>query len=119
MISLFKKSLNLNATTHLVKHSIFARAFSSSTLAPSITPALSYYVERSTFRSLPVYTEFRNNNTRKLTLIRKITGNIDQLKADLEPIVGPDIKINKNTNTVIIKGIFLREVREFLTKKGF
>ncbi|PVV00594.1 hypothetical protein BB560_005020 [Smittium megazygosporum] len=94
---------------------VATRSLSVSSLAP-----LRYHVNRTQFKSLPVYTEFRNNGTRKLTLVRRIEGDIEQLKSELEPIVGKEnISMKKINNSLVIKGIFLREIRAYLQKRGF
>ncbi|KAJ9061865.1 54S ribosomal protein img2, mitochondrial [Entomophthora muscae] len=51
---------------------------------PSEVCTLPYFVRRTKFLSLPVYTEYRNAGTRLLTVIRRIQGDPQQLVADLQ-----------------------------------
>ncbi|OLY83706.1 39S ribosomal protein L49, mitochondrial [Smittium mucronatum] len=103
------------------------RSFSSKYLIPdskesntSTKSQLKYFIQRTPFKSLPVYSEFKNNGSQKLTIIRKIEGDLSSLVADLAPLFGREnISIKKINNSVLIKGICTREVRQFLTKKGF
>lgn len=48
----------------------------ASTLSELQTPRLSYHVERSERGNLPVYSEYRNGRSNRLTVVRKISGNV-------------------------------------------
>ncbi|KAF9082391.1 hypothetical protein BGX29_009510 [Mortierella sp. GBA35] len=86
------------------------------------TPALprTYFVERTKAGQLPVYSEFKNAGTRPLTIIRKIQGNATALKTDLlTTYPGAEIRVNERSNQVILKGMVMDDVRQWLTIKGF
>ncbi|KAF9579886.1 hypothetical protein BGW38_003673, partial [Lunasporangiospora selenospora] len=69
---------------------------------------------------LPVYSEFRNNGTRALTIVRKIEGNATALKTDiLVTYPGAEIRVNERTNQIILKGCVGEDIRQWLTAKGF
>ncbi|KAJ9059559.1 54S ribosomal protein img2, mitochondrial [Entomophthora muscae] len=74
---------------------------------PSEVCTLPYFVRRTKFLSLPVYTE-------------RIQGDPQQLVADLQTSF-PEWKIgfNKINQHVIVKGLKHHEVRDWLTEKGF
>ncbi|KAJ1643024.1 mitochondrial large ribosomal subunit [Coemansia asiatica] len=101
-----------------------------STLATSVTASSSacsqlvkypYFVRRTRFQSLPVYRDIKNGNTRKLTVIRRIEGDLEALRSDLTQTFGPDtqITVKKLSQQLVIKGDCKRSVQEWLTKKGF
>ncbi|RUS23019.1 mitochondrial large subunit ribosomal protein-domain-containing protein [Endogone sp. FLAS-F59071] len=82
-----------------------------------------YFVSRSANNNLPVYTDIRNGRTRRLTIIRRIEGNVDKLRQDLLELF-PDkashpITINRTNNHIVIKGFRQHEVAMWLAKKGF
>ncbi|KAF9986247.1 hypothetical protein BGZ75_002051 [Mortierella antarctica] len=79
-----------------------------------------YFVERTKAGQLPVYSEFKNAGTRPLTIIRKIQGNATALKTDLlTTYPGADVRVNDRSNQVILKGLVMDDVRQWLTAKGF
>ncbi|XP_062456813.1 large ribosomal subunit protein mL49 [Rhea pennata] len=87
-------------------------------------PALPYFVRRSRMHNVPVYRQLTKGN-RKMTVIRKIEGDIwaleGELKAFLAPLAGrqPLTQVNELTGTLRIKGHFDGEVRAWLLQKGF
>ncbi|PVZ96568.1 hypothetical protein BB558_002178 [Smittium angustum] len=119
------KHSSINGNSLIFKTLAKSRNFSSTIKCQNInlvTPKdqLPYFIQRTQFKSLPIYTEFRNNGSRKLTMIRKVEGNIGLLKSELDKIFGSEnVVIKKINNSIVIKGICVREVRQFLTKKGF
>ncbi|KAG0071261.1 mitochondrial large subunit ribosomal protein-domain-containing protein [Linnemannia elongata] len=79
-----------------------------------------YFVERTKAGQLPVYSEFKNAGTRPLTIIRKIQGNATALKTDLlVTYPNTEIRVNERSNQVILKGLVMDDVRQWLTVKGF
>ncbi|KAF9335187.1 54S ribosomal protein L49, mitochondrial [Linnemannia elongata] len=79
-----------------------------------------YFVERTKAGQLPVYSEFKNAGSRPLTIIRKIQGNATALKTDLlVTYPNTEIRVNERSNQVILKGLVMDDVRQWLTVKGF
>ncbi|MGH0189802.1 UNVERIFIED_CONTAM: hypothetical protein FKN15_038733 [Acipenser sinensis] len=64
---------------------------------------LPYTVRRSRMHNIPVYTDITHGN-RKMTVIRKITG---------------DIWVNEVTMSIRVKGYYDTELKAWLTEKGF
>ncbi|KAG0339423.1 hypothetical protein BG004_006828 [Podila humilis] len=99
----------------------------SETIATSTTSVTSssplpkaYFVERTKSGQLPVYSEYRNAGTRCLTVIRKIQGNATALKTDLlETYPNAEVRVNDRSNQVILKGLVMDDVRQWLNAKGF
>ncbi|KAG0024842.1 hypothetical protein BGZ80_003701 [Entomortierella chlamydospora] len=91
---------------------------SSTATKPSLPRT--YFVERTKSGQLPVYSEFKNAGSRPLTIIRKIQGNARALRTDLLMIYPKaDIRLNERNNQVILKGLVMDDVRQWLTAKGF
>ncbi|KAF9974839.1 54S ribosomal protein L49, mitochondrial [Actinomortierella ambigua] len=107
-----------------------SRAFSTSTRALEGSAAAStgtpkpalpkaYFVSRTKNGQLPVYSEF-SNTTKAETIIRRIQGDAKALRADiLRTYPGAEIKVNERSNQVILKGLVMDDVRQWLTAKGF
>lgn len=73
--------------------------------APKEGEKLLYHVTRTKSQQLPVYTDVKNSN-RKLTLVRKIAGNVNVLKNELQEYIGlanDRIAVNDLTNNIVIK----------------
>ncbi|KAF9390468.1 hypothetical protein CPB97_009178 [Podila verticillata] len=102
---------SLNAT-------VSKTASSSSSVTSPLPKA--YFVERTKSGQLPVYSEYKNAGTRTLTVIRKIQGNATALKTDiLTTYPGAEVRVNERSNQVILKGLVMDDVRQWLTAKGF
>ncbi|KAF9907112.1 hypothetical protein EC991_011330 [Linnemannia zychae] len=105
--------------------SLDAAATSTVTATPAATSNATklprtYFVERTKAGQLPVYSEFKNAGTRPLTIIRKIQGNATALKTDLlTTYPGAEVRVNERSNQVILKGLVMDDVRQWLTVKGF
>ncbi|KAF9542951.1 hypothetical protein KI688_011933 [Linnemannia hyalina] len=101
-------------------------ATSTSAAAPAVSATKTtslprtYFVERTKAGQLPVYSEFKNAGTRPLTVIRKIQGNATALKTDLlVTYPNAEVRVNERSNQVILKGLVMDDVRQWLTVKGF
>ncbi|XP_067170872.1 large ribosomal subunit protein mL49 [Apteryx mantelli] len=87
-------------------------------------PALPYFVRRSRMHNVPVYRDLTHGN-RKMTVIRKIEGDIWALEGSSRPSWGgargrePLTQVNELTGTLRIKGYFDGEVKAWLLEKGF
>jgi large subunit ribosomal protein L49 len=87
---------------------------------PTQVSNLPYFVKRTKYLSLPIYSEFKNGRSRTLTVIRRIEGDREALRNDLSSIVPrKDITVDRVTGHLIVKGLKVHEVRDFLTSKGF
>ncbi|KAL2917102.1 hypothetical protein HK105_203166 [Polyrhizophydium stewartii] len=69
---------------------------------------------------LPVYSEFRNGKTRKMTLVRDVRGDIGQLKRDLGTFIPEErIQIKAGGTKLEITGDYISEIRGWLTQRRF
>lgn len=86
-----------------------------------VSPPL-YHVARSKTNNLPVYTDFKRGGNLHLTSVRKITGDLQQLRDELRSWLqkkDEDVTINTLTRVVVIKGHCKPRVEEFLKARGF
>ncbi|XP_057686701.1 mitochondrial ribosomal protein L49 [Corythoichthys intestinalis] len=87
-------------------------------------PALPYMIRRSRMHNIPVYTDVTHGN-RHMTLVRKVEGDIWALERDvkeyLKKVTGRELptQVNEVTMTLRVKGYFDKELKEWLTSKGF
>lgn len=80
-----------------------------------------YFVERSSTGNLPVYTDYKSGGNKLVTEIRKITGNIVQLRNDLQAQL-PNIpknawKIRPQSKKIVIEGNVAPELKRVLRNK--
>jgi large subunit ribosomal protein L49 len=89
-------------------------------------PNLPYFVSRTESNELPVYSDFKRGGNLKLTLVRKISGEVgvlrDALRETLKLSVGLDkdrVVVNERTRQVVIKGQYKDQVVRFLRERRF
>jgi len=82
-----------------------------------------FFVRRTSNNTLPVYTDIRNGLTRKLTIIRKVEGDVDALVSHLKkdfPKVPDSVFVSKPyLQQVVIKGFVRDEIMIWLAQMGF
>lgn len=79
-----------------------------------------YDVLRTSNGALPVYTEYKNGRSRILTIIRRIEGDLHNLRDDLcKFIPSESVQIKQPQNHIVIQGNKQRSVRYWLTAIGF
>ncbi|GAA5975832.1 hypothetical protein JCM5350_000747 [Sporobolomyces pararoseus] len=80
-----------------------------------------YFVPRSQFGELPVYSDVRNGGTRVLTIIRKVHGDVSELHKDLSEFLQSSATsfVKPQSQQVVVKGDWVREVKEWLAHRGF
>lgn len=87
-------------------------------------PPLPYMIRRSRMHNIPVYTDLTHGN-RKTTLVRKVEGDIWALEKDvkqhLKEVTGKELptQVNEVTMTLKVKGHFDKELKDWLTGRGF
>ncbi|PRP74715.1 mitochondrial 54S ribosomal protein IMG2 [Planoprotostelium fungivorum] len=78
-----------------------------------------YFIRRNKNNNLPVYSDFRNANSRRLTVVSKYTGNVQELKTDIQTVLGPQAEITEKVGRLEIKGNYVSSLKEWMTKVGF
>lgn len=79
-----------------------------------------YFVERTKSGNLPVYLETKGGGTKLITVILKISGNIINLRNELQECL-PNIERDKwsvvmQSKKIILKGNHISEVKKVLSK---
>ena len=83
-----------------------------------VSPDVPFKVERTNFGNLPVYTDYKNSGMRKITIIRRLYGDIDEFKTELAKICGNQ-EIYEKIGKVEVKGIHVEKVNLWLRRLGF
>ncbi|XP_054846952.1 39S ribosomal protein L49, mitochondrial isoform X2 [Eublepharis macularius] len=87
-------------------------------------PAFPYFVRRSRMHNIPVYRKM-THGCRKLTVIRKIEGDIWALEKEVKEFLTelsgktPPTQVNEIACFILIKGYFDEELKKWLMDKGF
>ncbi|KAK3814415.1 MAG: mitochondrial large subunit ribosomal protein-domain-containing protein [Benniella sp.] len=114
----------LNAPASTSKTTATASEVVAKAAAPKATspPPLpkSYFVERTKSGQLPVYRDIRNGGTRELIIVRKIQGDAGALRTQmLQTYPGTDIRVNERSNQLVLQGLPIGSIRQWLILKGF
>jgi large subunit ribosomal protein L49 len=85
---------------------------------PDQTPNLPFLVERTEVgKSLPVYTEYKGGRTKVVTILRKIKGDVNILKAEVEKVVGREVVVKPGK--LVVDGNHHMRLKSYLTGLGF
>ena len=79
---------------------------------------LPFYVDRTHSSNLPVYTDIKMGGSRKCTVIRKVTGDVDEFKAELAKVVSNAPIVDK-MGRVEVTGLHSQKVKLWLMRLGF
>lgn len=133
-LSAFRSSVHMSFLRPLAlpQTAIFARFLSTSTPATAASPSssaaaspeqLTYRVNRTPSKQLPIYLLAKRGGNLKQTRLRKIEGDITKLKDDLQQALGitedKEIQINQLTRHIIVKGHRKPEIAKFLEERKF
>ena len=77
-----------------------------------------FEIVRTTFGNLPVYSDYKNNGMRKLTIIRRVYGDIEEFKKELSKIVS-NSEIYEKTGRIAVKGLHVEKINLWLRRLGF
>ncbi|KHJ31969.1 putative mitochondrial large ribosomal subunit [Erysiphe necator] len=106
-------------TLNQVKEPLAAQKTSINT---ALKNNLGYKVERTPSNQLPIYHLIKNGGNKKITRIRKIQGNLQELRNDLRKalnLTDKECTINSTTGHVLVKGHKKQEISKFLTDQNF
>ncbi|TNV75398.1 hypothetical protein FGO68_gene16241 [Halteria grandinella] len=79
---------------------------------------LPFNIERTHKGNVPVYTDYRVGGMRKVTVVRKITGDIDEFKMELAKVVS-NAPIEEKMGRIEINGMHSDKVKLWLRRLGF
>ncbi|KAJ2842849.1 mitochondrial large ribosomal subunit [Coemansia brasiliensis] len=90
------------------------------TAANSVPRTYPYFINRTRFQSLPVYVDVKNGKTRRLTIVRRIEGDINAFHRDITNALNLETLAIKNASSqLVFRGDCAQEIRKWLTEKGF
>jgi large subunit ribosomal protein L49 len=79
---------------------------------------LPFQISRTHTGNLPIYTDYRNDRTRKLTIIRRISGDINDFKEELAKVVS-NAPISEKVGRLEVKGLHKPVIEVWLRRLGF
>ncbi|TAQ87618.1 hypothetical protein B7494_g4042 [Chlorociboria aeruginascens] len=97
-------------------------SISSPQTPTSVNPPHPYRVVRTPFNGLPIYLLAKRGGNLKQTRLRKIEGDINTLRTELQEALGleeKEVVINQLTKHIIIRGWRKPEVQKFLEDRKF
>ena len=94
------------------------RLFTHNNEPLGLLEALPFEIERTHTGNLPVYTDLRAGGSRKLTVVRKIYGDVDAFKTELSKVVS-NSPIEEKMGRLEINGSHSQKVKLWLTRLGF
>jgi large subunit ribosomal protein L49 len=81
------------------------------------TEHLPFQIKRTANKQLPVYSDIRNGRTRYLTIVRKFSGDVKELKEELERLLG--LPVTEKVGKLVIPGKHVATVKNWLKQLGF
>jgi large subunit ribosomal protein L49 len=82
------------------------------------TENLPFMIERTHLGNLPVYSEYRNNRSKKVTIIRKLYGDSGEFSEELSKVVSNAV-IEERNGRIEVKGIHTKNIKTWLLRLGF
>jgi large subunit ribosomal protein L49 len=129
-----KSNPNLTSAPAIAAATSLLQAPYSQAIQPTpAPPALPYTISRTyPGHQLPVYTLTKAGGSKHLTKVRKITGDLNALKADLTKALGVEggmtnrrgekveaVSVNWQNNQVIVRGWRGPEIKTWAENRGF
>lgn len=74
---------------------------------------------RTPTQQLPVYSDIRNGASRRVTVLRRYTGDIKELKEELTRLLGEEVKIEEKSASLQINGHHVIKLKRWLRRLGF
>eukprot|EP00455_Lapot_gusevi_P029677 TRINITY_DN317_c0_g1_i3.p1 TRINITY_DN317_c0_g1~~TRINITY_DN317_c0_g1_i3.p1 ORF type:complete len:152 (-),score=13.25 TRINITY_DN317_c0_g1_i3:64-519(-) len=82
-----------------------------------VPDSISFKVERTSSKFLPVYTDYKNGGTRVLTLLRKIKGDVKNLQEEVSKLTG--LPVTVRPGRIEVPGNQRQLLCQWLTRMGF
>jgi len=77
-----------------------------------------FKVFRSKNGNLPVYRDYKFRRAKVTTILRRFTGNVDELKSELKKVVEPAV-VEEKVGKIVIHGDKFVPVKQWLRGLGF
>lgn len=82
------------------------------------TAHLPFHVQRTKSENLPVYRDYRRGRHTKMTIIRRISGDFEELMAELKKVCS-NADVESKVGKIIVRGLHKHVVIDYLTRLGF
>ncbi|KAH7369771.1 mitochondrial large subunit ribosomal protein-domain-containing protein, partial [Rhexocercosporidium sp. MPI-PUGE-AT-0058] len=116
-LSQLRKSSTSNSSSTLTSpSSALPTSSMPSTSTSPATPIKPYLILRTPSNKLPIYHLSKRGGNKKLTRVRKIEGDVNMLRMDLQKELGvgeKDVVVNQLTRQVIVKGHMKSQIEKF------
>lgn len=87
------------------------------------TDALPFRVLRTKSGRLPIYTDYKNGRTKKITILRKFSGDRKELREEVWRVLGgpknPGLEVVERAGSLEIKGDYTWQLQMWLKRLGF
>ena len=85
---------------------------------PEVPPSLPFMIDRTDVgMALPVYTDIVGGKTKVNTILRKIRGDVEILRDEVEKVVGKPVQVRPGK--IVIEGNYNRRLKLWLMGLGF
>eukprot|EP01027_Heterolobosea_sp_BB2_P023831 GEZU01035849.1.p1 GENE.GEZU01035849.1~~GEZU01035849.1.p1 ORF type:complete len:184 (-),score=7.23 GEZU01035849.1:111-614(-) len=81
------------------------------------TEHLPFHFKRTPFGNLPVYMDYKNGRTKIVTVVRKIEGDVQEVRRELETLTGLPVEVKQGS--LLIKGNQSALVKAWMRALGF
>jgi hypothetical protein len=114
------KTIRSNApVVTTIQNAPILKSFTPEEIENNLKEPFPFTVERRKSGFLPIYRQFKNGNTRSVTVIRGIKGSIEELIKFLGILI-PEKRIRKKSDSALqIEGNYVSPIREVLTAHKF
>ena len=82
------------------------------------TEELPFFIERTNSMNLPVYRDSRHGGSQKMTIVRKISGNVESFMEDVQKICS-NSDVEAKVGKVVVKGYHKEVIEDYLVRLGF
>lgn len=83
------------------------------------TEKLPFQFARTTNQQLPVYSDIKNGHSRRVTILRKYSGDVRELKEELTRLLGENTTIEEHSASLQITGHHVLKLKRWLRRLGF
>lgn len=83
------------------------------------TENLPFQFARTKAHQLPVYSDIKNGYSRRVTVLRKYSGNVVEIKEELHRLLGPQTKVEEHQGEIQINGHHVLKLKRWLRRLGF
>ncbi len=109
----------LTQTPEPLKHKLQALPEGHNPLIPlGNTEHLPFFIQRSKSGNLPIYRDYKHGRMKKMTLVRKISGDVEELMIELKKICS-NTDIEAKVGCIVIKGLHKQVLTDYLIRLGF